>query len=146
VNEFTASNIIDMNPAIIAKKWRRVGNRVRARVSNLVAAHHGKKHLREGTAERLRKEILIDLEWLAMSKTAHSDPPEFRGLSIILKNVLQNQRFWKKEHFKESIIQELTKIPDTNTNIEFILKFLQSIHIKQDQVESIIANPSYTTS
>ena len=59
------------SPAVIARKWKNIGNRIRGKVANLIAEERGKKSLKDGTKERLEGEILKDIEFLAQSRKAN---------------------------------------------------------------------------
>jgi hypothetical protein len=61
----------ETRPAVIAKKWRSVGLSIRGKVAHLVAESHGKRHLREGTKERLAREIYNHVAFLAKARDEH---------------------------------------------------------------------------
>lgn len=124
-----------------AKRLRRYGYRVKARVANLLAAQHGKKQLREGTSERLRREILQDLEQISHEKKrlASIHP---KDLSRVLRETMKQEYLWRHKNKIGEIdykpVHILNSLPNTPSEVEFVIGFLTTMGVRREAITRII--------
>ena len=137
------------NPHHIAAQWRNMSYRIKWKISSIIAEEHGKKSLREGTKERLHKEILLDLERIATEK--HTlEQYDIEDLREVLKWVSRQEHLWKNnttsksEWYNRDIITHLMQIPTSESEIFFLREFLSDImKIKKETLDNILLNPKY---
>ena len=150
LNMHTHSEGLDaVSPSRISKKWRRIWNQIRWRVSALVAAKHGKKKLLPWTAERLRSEILERCRILEEQKKQYENPPEqykeiikaFGRKESLFKNRNSRGRY---KSYNESAINELLTITNSTEEIKFIETFLRICWVRKEVFESILIRPIFT--
>ncbi|MDD2693644.1 MAG: hypothetical protein PHY14_01815 [Candidatus Gracilibacteria bacterium] len=133
----------DESPAKTARKWRRIGYRIRGKVANLIAAKNGKKKLREGTDTRLRTEIVNDLAYIALEKKRLASQPDL--LEAVLRGVSRQEQLWKQrgtghpKPYDRNVINHLLSILPSRSDIFFVEEFLgKIIRIRKQVLDDII--------
>ena len=148
-NVHPTESLENKNPHNIAARWRNIWYRVKWKISSIVASENGKKSLRDGTKERIHKEVLLDLERIAQEKKMiqEESPSLLRG---VLRWVSRQEKLWKNnwksdgEAYNTQAITHLLAVPNSESEVLFVREFLlQIVKIKKDVLDNILLNPKY---
>ena len=121
-------------PSQIWRSWKSSGYRIKSRVAILLWAEHGKRRLKDGTAETLEKDIMTELEFLAKQRKALSPS----DLHEVLAGIKRQRKLWEKSP-NWWAIEKLVSITRTQSDVFFVRAFLaEIIGIKKDTIDTII--------
>lgn len=117
---------------------------VRNKVTILTSYRNGRRFLKTETVERLRREIHENLEIIFLFKSWNNQSSKkfHQTMKAILRriNLRKNKKLniWKYVSITDVFMKWLRNLPESESEIWFILSFLNLYWIKWEDIEAII--------